>query len=482
MLAKLIKKNIQEKKSTVQILEFQDSIYGMTTYLGEKKFRFLNITKKFDTIDWNYSENGKLWTYNLTYFEFLSQENSEEFRYLIDDFIDNIEVIKDGLEPFPISLRGLNWIKYLIQYEIKDNKINNSLYSQYHLLMSRVEYHLLGNHLLENAFSLLFGAYYFQDKKFYAKSKKILLKELDEQILKDGAHFELSPMYHQLMLYRVLDCINLVKNNDWMNRELLGILTNKAEQMLGWIDIISYRDGSIPLLNDSANGIAPTTQELFAYAKKLELEIKDIELSESGYRKFINDNYEMIVDVGQIGPDYIPGHAHSDTFNFELYVHGKPFIVDTGLSTYENNAQRMSERSTMAHNTVQIENKEQSEVWGGFRVANRAKVLDLKESNNNIKATHDGYKKEKIYHTRKWMCLDNMIVIEDSINKKAETIARFHFHPIVTKEEILEKLIFKTNDFQISTYQYAPKFNTYVEAFLLEIKFEKNLKVEILLK
>ena len=85
-----------------------------------------------------------------------------------------------------------------------------------YILLDNLEYHLLGNHLLENGFSLLFGAYYFQDENLYKKAKEILEKELNEQILDDGAHFELSPMYHQLMLFRVLDCINLVKHNQWI--------------------------------------------------------------------------------------------------------------------------------------------------------------------------------------------------------------------------------------------------------------------------
>jgi len=78
--------------------------------------------------------------------------------------------------------------------------------------------------------------------------------------------------------------------------------------------------------------------------------------------------------------------------------------------------------------------------------------------------------------------LNNVIVIEDSINKEVESIARFHFHPEVSKEEILEKLVFKTNDSTITTYQYAPKFNMNIEAFVLEVKFLKELKVKIIVK
>ena len=91
------------------------------------EFYMLNLSKKFeDKIDWNYSEYGKLWTYNLTYFEYLKNKEHLEVIY---DFIDNISTIKDGLEPFPTSLRGINWIKFLTKYQIKDKKIDDSLYA-----------------------------------------------------------------------------------------------------------------------------------------------------------------------------------------------------------------------------------------------------------------------------------------------------------------------------------------------------------------
>lgn len=468
--------------SKVRLLKLEKSIHIADTYLGNQAFRFLNLTHTFkDTIDWNYTAYGKLWTYNLTYFDFLSQPYSDEQLLLIRDFIRDLHQVKDGVEPFPISLRGMNWIKFLSYNRIEDQAINDSLYAQYGILLDNVEYHLLGNHLLENGFSLLFGAYYFHDEKLYAKAKEILIEELEEQILDDGAHFELSPMYHQIMLFRVLDCINLVQHNDWKEQELWEVLIQKAELMLGWITTVSYKDGSIPLLNDSANGIAPKTQELLSYAQRLGIELKKISLSKSGYRKFSTDAYEMIIDIGKIGADYIPGHAHSDTFNFELRREGKPFIVDTGLSTYESNERRTLERSTASHNTVEINGHNQSEVWGGFRVANRAEVIESKEEQYTIEATHDGYKSENLLHRRKWSCEARKVVIEDTLTQEASAIARFHFHPTVTELEILNSLTFNSKTFQITSYKYAPEFNKYQEAYLLEIAFKKSLKVEIVL-
>ena len=279
-------------------LKLNDSIENIYSTCIDNKFIFLNLEKSFkNQIDWNYADYGKLWTYNLTYFEYLKEREDITFIY---DFIEHIESVKDGLEPFPISLRGLSWIKFLTKFHIEDKKIDDSLYAQYYILLDNLEYHLLGNHLLENGFSLLFGAYYFKDETLYNKANEILKEELDEQILEDGGHFELSPMYHQLMLFRVLDSINLLQNNAWNKQELLELLTSKAEVMLGWLKNISYKNGDIPLLNDSTNHIAPTSKELFDYADKLNIHIQTITLKESGYKKIQKANCELIVDIGDI--------------------------------------------------------------------------------------------------------------------------------------------------------------------------------------
>lgn len=474
-------------------LILKKSIFFTNSY-SNNRFIFLNKSHIFkETIDWNFPSYGKLWTYNLTYFEYLNQYDisKQEGLRLINDFVNQSKYINDGLEPFPISLRGINWIKFLAKYSLNDQKINDSLYAQYNILMDNIEYHLLGNHFLENGFSLLFAAYYFQDEKLYFKAKKILMEELEEQVLKDGAHFELSPMYHQIMLFRVLDCINLIQNNNWKNQELLELLTSKAEIMIGWLNMITYENGDIPLLNDSANNIAPTTKELNNYAIRLNstFNIQHSKLSDSGYRKIKNESYEMIMDVGNIGQDYIPGHAHSDTFNFELYIDGKPFIVDTGLSTYETNERRTLERSTASHNTVEIDGKNQSEVWGGFRVARRAKIIHLKESENYIEATHDGYKRIGALHTRKFITHKDAIVIEDNIESsgKHQCIAYLHFYPgllpkikgnkiIILDTEII---VYNADSLKIDGYQYAPEFNKLIDAFKVKILFSDHLKMEI---
>ncbi len=477
-------------------LKMIPSISNYTSYQAGN-FVFLNLEKSFsENIDWNYAAYGKLWTYNLNYFEYLHQATitKEVGLDLIHNYIANIAQAKDGLEPFPISLRIINWVKFLIKHQIQVEEINQSLYAQLKVLLDHLEYHLLGNHLLENGFALFFAGYYFNEPSILEKAKAILIPELEEQILADGAHFELSPMYHQLMLYRLLDCINLINNNqDVMPFKEGASLREKAKLMLGWMEEISFSDRlEMPLLNDSVEGIAPKAAELKAYAKNLELGSMSIKLKDSGYRKFKNEQYEILVDIGEIGPSYIPGHAHSDSLNFILYVKGKAILVDPGISTYEKNQQRTKERSSHMHNTVVLKQQNSSEVWGGFRVGRRANITSLIEKENTISASHNGYRFLNTEHQRSWRFLAQQIEITDIVSGKETTQAKafFHFHPEEKVKLQDNKIIsqfgqisFSSKEpIQLENYTFAEGFNKTQNGIMAIIAFNKKLKTTIEIK
>lgn len=460
------------------------------------KFILLNKEKAFpNKIDWNFSGYGRLWTFNLNYFEYLNREETDKDTgiRLIHAFIENVDSTSAGMEAYPTSLRCINWIKFLVRHHIEDAVIDMSLYSQYMRLIERIEYHLLGNHLLENGFSLLFGACFFSEFRLYKKAKRILLRELTRQILSDGGHFELSPMYHQIVLFRTLDCINLLQNNDHFNSGLLCFFEEKAELMLDYLRKISFNNAEIPLFNDSAKGVAPTTRELLQYAAQLGLPVSDnnnkTNHGTSNYLKRRTDKYEMVIDVGDIGPDYLPAHAHSDTFTFELYIGGEPAIVDTGTSTYEENERRYLERSTKAHNTVQLDNCEQNEIWGSFRVARRAKVIRLEQSENRIEAVHNGYKRLKTYHTRRIDFLEEEIAIHDTMDDKERRpcFSYIHFHPRIVPtvkgtEVALGTFSIDVNGadtIRLDTYEYAPEFNKRIPGIVLIIDFTESVSLHI---
>jgi hypothetical protein len=466
-----------------------DQNSGITDELG-LSFNYLNQEVSFnEEIAWNYAANGKLWTYNLNYFEYLSNPEIRDDLKLstMRDFYAKRFTLIEGMEPYPISLRNINWIKFC--FASGKREFDSFIYSQATLLSKSFEYHLMGNHLLENAFSLLFAAYYFKDMTFYSLASSVLLEQLDEQILSDGAHFERSPMYHQIILGRLLDSIHLLRHSNWKT-DLSVKFDQIASSMLSWVNQVSYSDGSTPMVNDCALDMAPTTHTLIEYANILEVHPLSLPLGECGYRMVRKEAYECFIDIGDIGPDYIPGHAHSDTFSFELYRDGEPLIVDTGISTYEKNKIRHFERSTSAHNTVMIANLDQSEVWASFRVARRASISDLEEESDYYRSIHDGYEERiGVKHQREFLFKTRQIIIRDSIIGHINTSAKALFHFSAKLEPILSgnkciinaaTLSFSDGIGRLIPYEQAEGFNKRIKSRALEIEFSDKLEVRII--
>lgn len=454
-------------------------------------FTFLNLEHEF--AGWDFTENGMLWAYNQNYFDWLNQEGftAEEGCKWIDKFIAEV---KGGfpMDPYPIALRSINWVKFFCRYPESATKSRlDSLYSQIKLLEKKLEYHLLGNHLLEDAYALYICACYFGDKKLLKKASKLLKGQLEEQILPDGAHYEQSPMYHCILLDRLLDCINICQGSRGGSRESrvgsresgvkgqedVRCLSGYAVRMLGHLESVKWSAGGIPLLNDSANGIAPTTSQLFLYAKRLGLKWTKIPMKECGYRKMMAGAYEAIVDVGNITATYQPGHTHADTFNYELRIDGKPVVVDCGISTYNKNERRQYERGTTAHNCVSPNEMNSYEVWGGFRVGNRGKVRCLKEDGRCLEAEHDGFGKpcKRIFGMS-----ENGFTVEDYFD--GEAVSYIHIAEDCDWFKI-QGSRFKVEgaiEIEERPWKYSTEYNKFKDGKEIKIIFNNYLKYTIL--
>lgn len=434
-------------------------------------FSFVNLEHEF--AGWNYDGLGSLWTYNQNYFDWLNQEGATEddVRW-IDRFIDEVlscpEKAGMSLDSYPIALRSENWIKFFCRYPSYATKYRlDSLYSQLELLKKKLEYQILGNHLLEDAYALYFGASFFDDRRLLNKAERLLMAQLKEQILPDGAHFEQSPMYHCILLDRLLDCINIRRTDE---------LEYYAKRMLGYLDSMAWEDRTIPLLNDSALGIAPTPKQIFDYARRLGLNWDPVRMSESGYRKMTAETMEAIVDVGDITATYQPGHSHADTFNYVLRIDGKPIVVDTGISTYNKTERRQLERSTIAHNNVAVDGKNSSEVWGGFRVGRRAKIVSVEEDlevkrGGVIEATHEGYKEPC---RRRFEMTDNHFVVEDWFN--GEAMSYIHLAAGVDENRITVE---DALNIEIKPWKYSVEYNRFLDGKVMAIKFKGHCRYSI---
>lgn len=463
------------------------------------RFTFLNLTVLFTSaIDWNYARHGKLWTYNLTYFDFLNQPDMPVAQglALVRDFIRQSADVRDGLEAYPTSLRITNWVQFLSRHQVRDETIDQHLYAQVRLLRYRLEYHLSGNHLLENGFSLLTGALYFRNTPWIQQATRLLHRELDEQILSDGGHYERSPMYHQILLDRLLDTLLILQSSTgYDNTELIALLSEKGTSMLCWLDAITFQSGDVPMVNDTAMGIAPNYRLLQRKASQLLLEKarQPVPLNDSGFRLFRQKRYELFTSVGSIGPAHQPGHAHADTLSFVLYVDNLSILVDNSTSTYQNGLRRDWERSTMAHNTVTIANEGSSEMWASFRVGRRARVTLLTDTATTLTARHDGYRHRGIIHERQWSIDAGTISITDRLlvwpagTKSGQSgTARFYFHPSVPWQLLDDgiragpvNITFRSATkptWRIDEYEMANGFNQLLPGHCLVVDFTSCLE------
>ncbi len=480
---------------------------------GIGEFTFLNLKKEFPSgsIDWRSPEMPKLWRYNLHYFDYLldSGRPLEERCRLIDDWIvDNPVGAEDAWEPFPVSLRIVNWVKFFLgegRGQAKPEWLK-SLYEQALWLERNIEHHLLANHLFKNGKALVFSGVFFEGadpQRWLSTGARILQDQLVEQVLADGGHFERSPMYHAMILEDCLDLVNLCRGR---KAPVARALAEQAEpisrKMVRFLNGVTHPDGEIALFNDAAFGIEAHPDELLAYFERLSGSAvyspagRSWSFPDTGYFVMApRAGDRLIVDCGPVGPDYQPGHSHCDTLSFELSLGGRRVVVDSGCCQYEDGDIRKYNRGNAGHNTVTVDGDNQSEVWGAHRCARRAYPLyaRLNERNDgtlNFEGAHDGYKrlKGKPVHHRSITWAGDTIDIEDRIEGRGahEIESRLHIHPDL-KVEASDSGVRVTDNGQplmtvssagkgrveIESGWYCPEFNLKHKCPVLSLKLKR---------
>lgn len=440
-------------------LEWVQPAQRTASMVGPERFCFLNEARDLEDVGWDDPSAGKLWRYNLHYFDDLNAVRSAERAVWHDALLlrwvrENPPGVGTAWEPYPTSLRIVNWVKWALGGNVLPRECAQSLAVQARWLSRRLEFHLLGNHLFSNAKALVFAGLFFEGPEadfWLQRGMQILRREIPEQILSDGGHFERSTMYHGLALEDMLDLCNLTTafsgavSGQW--EPLKQEWRYCAGLMCEWLEAMTHPDGEISFFNDAALGVAPSPEELKSYAVRLGLERPRIpgqrlvHLSPSGYARVADGDAVAFLDVASVGPDYLPGHAHADTLSFEFSLFGQRVLVNSGTSSYSAGPERSRQRGTAAHNTVVLDGRDSSEVWAAFRVARRAHPVGLRIVDGGrpeVVCSHDGYRRlpGRPAHTRSWMFDEKRLVVEDRISgafRSAE--ARFHLHPSVESEQ-----------------------------------------------
>lgn len=385
---------------------------GMLRRDGERLvLRFLNQEIEFrKSIDWQIARTGSashLWGFHLHYHEFLEEAGSEEFQAIVLDWIAlNPPYAKrywfDAWSSYALSLRAVVWMQQLDRRrgELPDAFLAaacRSLCEQVLFLEANLELDLGGNHLLKNVKALLYAARFLGTTaapRWRLRAETVLARELAEQILPDGLHFERSPAYHGQAFADLLECKHAAGPGPLATR-LDAHLAAMAQALAD----LTHPDGLPSLFNDGGLHMGYEPGALLAAWAQDRGETpagrSAVRLAVAGYFGLRSGSDLLLMDAGPVAPDALPAHGHGDILGFEWTVAGRRLVVDTGVFEYASGERRRRSRSTEAHNTVTVDGADQCEFYGEFRVARRARVTveraEVGGGRIEVTASHDGF-------------------------------------------------------------------------------------------
>jgi uncharacterized heparinase superfamily protein len=413
--------------------------------------RLLSVERDVAAEGWAPCDTDLLWRYNVHYFDDLNSDGATSrsawHEALIERWIRDIPAgSSPAWDPYPLSTRLVNWIKYALAGGALSPRAIDSMAAQARWLSKRIEWHLQGNHLWINGKALIFAGLFFsgdEADRWMRLGTRIVGQELDVQILSDGGHFERSPMYHSLVVEDMLDLVNVMRASGQGDVPLCNRILERLPSARRWLAAMVHPDERISFFNDATFGVAPEPAELDRYAQLLQLGAPCppadgiTHLQPSGYVRLQRGPAVLIMDVGDVGPDFCPAHAHADTLAIELSLFGHRVVVNSGISCYGTGEERMRQRGTAAHSTVTVEGLDSSEVWSGFRVARRARPFGLALDDDgvccSVACSHDGFASRLggAVHRRRVELSDDRLTVHDRIEPVRSAVARYHLHPAV---------------------------------------------------
>jgi len=415
---------------------------GDVAEIAEGRFSFLGEERSLgEPPDWNPAGAAQLWQFHLHYFEWawaLVQAPDrmwarESFARLWRSWRASIEPARgNAWSPYVTSLRV--WVLCgVFDPLVRGTDIELDYLNQiaWHAgyVKSHLELDVGGNHLLKNVKAMIGVGEFLGRPDLVSTGRRLLEAQLPTQVLADGGHFERSPSYHCQVLGDLIDILGLLTG---ANAPPVAGLDGAIAAMRRWLGVMIGDDGEVALCNDA---VPVGERRLIALVPDPPPQGPVTVLAASGYVVVRpGEHTQLILDVGDPCPEDLPAHAHADCLSFELWVGGERWVMDTGTSTYDAGPRRAYERSTAAHNTVEIDGQDQTEVWGVFRAARRARgVLELVASDDStveVVASHDGYRRltGSPVHRRRWRISSGQVEITDTISGSGthRVVSRLH--------------------------------------------------------
>lgn len=390
-----------------------------------------------ERVDWGHTGAGRLFAFQLQYGDWLRADAvppAVRAAHLRDWMARERAGL--GWHPAVISERAFAWAKLLTTAGALPPEpalraaLSASLADQLATLAANLELDLLANHLLFNRLALVLGGLLLDgpDAAGWRAGEGAARAELAEQVGADGAHYERSPMYHALVLERVLDLLNLAAARPGRLEPATDVaLRAAAARMLGALAVWTHPDGEIALFGDAAHGFAAQPAELVAYAARLGVAAAGPAvpgvLDRAGFVRLEAAPFTLLASVAGPLPSYQPGHAHCDALAFELSLGRERVVTDTGVYEYVPGPRREASRATRSHATLAIGGREQAELWSGHRAGGRPRVrLGAVEPGRSAEASCAGWATPDVVHVRHFDVSERGVRILDRLEGPAATV------------------------------------------------------------
>ncbi|WP_066807272.1 heparinase II/III family protein [Sphingomonas asaccharolytica] len=358
------------------------------------------------TLDWDQPQRSpreQLWRMNLHYMEYLEELGATDAYSLIEQWIAANPPYRrgywrDAWNSYAVSLRVVVWMQTIALNGAAPRAITDSLAGQLLFLEENLERDIGGNHLIKNIKALAWGSAFFDGPlavRWRALAIRLLSRELPRQVLPDGMHYERSPSYHcqvfadLIEMRHALDC-----------DPLGGALDSALTRMAAVIPLLTHPDGFVAEFNDAGLTMAYSPDACLdayeAVSGRSRARVSGaFALPNAGYFGYRKDADYVVVDMGRIGPDDLPAHAHGDIGSVELSIDGHRLIVDRGVERYVAGPERTASRSAASHNVLSLVGGDQADFFGAFRCGRRPQVVvtthDVFADGFVIEGWHDGY-------------------------------------------------------------------------------------------
>ncbi len=277
--------------------------------------------------------------------------------------------------PYSVSHRLINMIagRQFLSRHMPDDELDpldQAIRLCTQLILESTEYDIHYNHLTKNLMALIVSEA-FRIGKVSAALFSEYRAAAEYQVLDDGGHAELCPMYHAQFLADLLVISALPSKT--MAPGMADWLAKTTNRMQSALRSMSLTNGDIAMFGDSWRGEAPTSAFLapgnFTPPGVAERET----LSNTGYTKLWGGAFCAIIDHGHIGADDNPGHAHDDALSVQVAINGMPAILDYGVESYTPGPGRIRSRGRAWHNAPTFNGDRGMDSWGAFRVGRRTK-------------------------------------------------------------------------------------------------------------